>query len=150
MKTQLSLNHRRLSQGGFSLLEIVIVMTIIAILAGTAIRFMSTSADDAKFIRIDGDVQTISTGLLRYEAMAGRPPTTEQGIKALVEKPSAEPLPDRWARILEEEPKDPWGQPYHYAYPAVKSKKAFDVWSVGKDGQDGTPDDVGNFKSAAK
>jgi general secretion pathway protein G len=50
---------------------------------------------------------------------------------------------------MEEVPKDPWGQPYKYRYPAVSSKKPYDVYSVGADGQDGTPDDIGNWKAVA-
>jgi general secretion pathway protein G len=74
-------------------------------------------------------------------------PTTEQGIKALFEKPTTEPIPDKWTQLLEDLPKDPWQQPYKYEYPAKRSKKSFDLWSVGKDGQDGTADDIGNFKN---
>jgi len=78
------------------------------------------------------------------------PPTTEQGLKALVEKPTTEPLPEKWTALMEEVPKDPWGQEYKYRYPAQKSKKPFDVWSVGKDGVDGNEDDIGNWKAGAK
>jgi general secretion pathway protein G len=135
---------------GFTLLEIVIVMTILAILGGSAVYLLKGNVDVAKESRVDSDIQFISTQLQLYESRAGRMPTTEQGIKALVAKPTSEPVPERWSALLEEEPKDPWKQPYRYAYPAVKSKKAFDVWSVGKDGQDGTADDIGNFPVTAK
>lgn len=77
-----------------------------------------------------------------------RPPTTEQGIKALVERPSSEPVPERWTQLLEEVPKDPWGQEYKYRYPATKSKKPYDIYSAGKDGQEGTDDDIGNWKKS--
>ena len=132
---------------GFSLVEIVIVLVIISILLGTAINMMSRSGDDAKMIRVDADVQAISTCLQRYEALAGRMPTSEQGIAALVEKPTSDPVPERWTMYLKDMPTDPWKQPYKYVFPAVKSKDPFDLWSVGPDGQDGTADDIGNFKS---
>jgi general secretion pathway protein G len=138
------------NHSGFTLLEIVIVMTILAILGGSAVYLLKGNVDVAKESRVDADIQSISTQLQMYESRAGRMPTTEQGIKALVTKPSTEPVPERWSALLEEEPKDPWKQPYRYVYPAVKSKKAFDIWSVGKDGQDGTADDIGNFPAAAK
>ena len=137
----------RRSSRGFTLLEIVIVMTILAILGASAIYLLKGNVDVAKESRVDGDLQAISTQLMLYESRAGRLPTTEQGVKALSEKPTSEPVPDKWTQLMEDEPKDPWQQPYHYAYPATKSKKSFDLWSVGKDGQDGTADDIGNFKN---
>jgi general secretion pathway protein G len=140
----------RRASAGFTLLEIVIVMTILAILGGSAVYLLKGNVDVAKESRVDSDIQSISTQLQLYESRAGRMPTTEQGIKALSEKPTMEPIPERWTQLMEQEPKDPWQQPYRYAYPAVKGKKAFDIWSVGKDGQDGTADDIGNFPAAAK
>lgn len=142
-------HHRLLRAQGFTLLEIVIVMTILAILGGSAVYLLKGNVDVAKESRVDSDIQSISTQLQLYESRAGRMPTTEQGIRALVDKPTTEPVPERWTQLLEVEPKDPWQQPYHYAYPATKSKKAFDIWSVGKDGADGTADDIGNFPAAA-
>ncbi|MDB6117685.1 MAG: ral secretion pathway protein [Verrucomicrobiaceae bacterium] len=134
---------------GFSLIEIVIAMTIVAILGATVIKLMSGNIDVAKEQAVQADIDGMSTQLMVYESRAGRAPTTEQGLKALWEKPTSEPVPERWVALLEEEKKDPWGQPYKYAYPATKSKKAFDIWSVGKDGQDGTADDIGNFKNTS-
>jgi general secretion pathway protein G len=135
---------------GFTLLEIVIVMTILAILGGSAVYLLKGNVDVAKESRVDGDIQAISTQLQLYESRAGRMPTTEQGIKALAEKPTTEPIPERWSQLMQQEPKDPWGQPYKYAYPATKSKAAFDIWSMGKDGADGTEDDIGNFVKTSK
>ena len=149
MNTRITNTSRRAVRG-FTLLEIVIVMTILAVLGASAIYLLKGNVDVAKESRVDGDIQAISTQLMLYESRAGRLPTTEQGIKALVEKPTTEPVPEKWSSLLEEEPKDPWQQPYKYAYPATKSKKAFDLWSVGKDGTDGTADDIGNFKNVAK
>lgn len=144
------IHSSRHTNSGFSLLEIVIALIIVGIMGATAIKLMSGNIDDAKEKATIGDIDAMSTQLLVYESRAGRMPTTEQGVKALWEKPTTEPLPERWMALLEEEKKDPWGQPYKYAYPATKSKKAFDLWSVGKDGSDGTADDIGNFKNPVK
>jgi general secretion pathway protein G len=135
---------------GFTLIEIVIVLTIISVLAAGSIYLLKGNVDVAKETRVEGDIANIGTQLQLYSARNLRYPTTEQGLKALVEKPTSEPLPERWTPLLEEEPKDPWGQPYQYRYPAQKSKKDYDLWSVGKDGQDGTEDDIGNWKPGAK
>jgi general secretion pathway protein G len=141
---------RRLnSASGFTLIEIVIVLTIISILAAGSIYLLKGNVDVAKETRVEGDVANIGTQLQLYEARNLRLPTTEQGLMALVEKPTTEPLPERWTSLLEEPPKDPWGQIYQYRYPAQKSKKPYDLWSLGKDGVDGTEDDIGNWKAGA-
>ncbi len=137
-------------QHGFTLIEIVIVLTIISVLAAGSIYLLKGNVDVAKETRVEGDIANIGTQLQLYEARNLRLPTTEQGIKALVERPTTEPLPERWTQLLEEPPRDPWGQPYMYRYPAQKSKKPYDLWSIGKDGQDGTEDDIGNWKAGAK
>lgn len=134
---------------GFSLIEIIIAITIVGIMAATAVSMLSGNIDDAREKSAAADIDAMSTQLIVYEGRAGRPPTTEQGVKALWEKPTSEPLPDRWIALLTEEKKDPWGQPYKYEYPAKRSKKSYDIWSVGKDGVDGTEDDIGNFKNTA-
>lgn len=134
---------------GFTLIEIVIVLTIISILAAGSIYMIKGNVDVAKETRVEGDLQNIMTQIQLYEARNMRPPTTEQGLKALVEKPTTDPVPEKWTQLLEEVPKDPWGQEYKYRNPAQKSKKAYDVYSVGKDGADGTEDDVGNWKASA-
>jgi len=134
---------------GFTLIEIVIVLTIISILAAGSIYMLTGNVDVAKETRVDGDLQNIMTQLQLYEARNMRAPTTEQGLKALVERPTTEPLPEKWTALLEGVPKDPWGMEYKYRFPAQKSKKPYDVWSAGKDGADGTEDDIGNWPQTA-
>jgi general secretion pathway protein G len=141
--------HRTLRRAGFTLIEIVIVLTIISILAAGSIYMLKGNVDVAKETRVESDIQNIMTQLQLYEARNMRSPTTEQGLKALVEKPSTEPLPEKWTQLLEAVPKDPWGQEYKYRYPAQKSKKPYDVYSAGKDGADGTEDDIGNWPQTA-
>ena len=138
----------RLSRG-FTLIELVLVLTIIIVLVGSGIYIINQQGvlDTAQETRISGDIQAISAQLEVYQARNGRYPTTEQGLAALVEKPSKDPLPERWTRLMDEIPTDPWKQPYHYTYPAQKSKKPYDIFSIGKDGVANTPDDIGNFKS---
>lgn len=133
----------------FTLIEIVITLTIIAILASGSIYLLKGQIDSAKDTRVDSDLQAIGLALQSYESRALRMPTTEQGLKALVEKPTIEPIPENYRAFMEEMPKDPWGQEYKYRFPAQKSKKPYDVWSVGADGQDGTEDDMGNWKKTA-
>ena len=151
MKTQRRPHPLRLiNTRGFTLIELVLVLTIIAILAGSGIYLLSGNVDTAKETRVQGDINAIATQLQLYEARNSRMPTTEQGIEALVTKPTKEPLPERWTALLEELPKDPWGQPYKYRYPAQKSKKPYDLYTVGKDGIEGNEDDIGNWKPTEK
>lgn len=133
----------------FTLIEIVIVLTIISILAAGSIYMLKGNVDVAKETRVDSDLQNISTQLQLYEARNMRLPTTEQGLKALVEKPTIEPIPEKFTSLLEEVPKDPWGMEYKYRYPAQKSKKPFDIYTAGKDGVEGNEDDIGNWKASA-
>lgn len=140
---------RSRAAAGFSLIEIIIAITIVGIMAATAVSMLKGNIDDAREKSAMADIDAMSTQLIVYEGRAGRPPTTEQGIKALWEKPTSEPIPDRWIALMTEEKKDPWGFPYKYEYPPKRSKKSYDIWSVGPDGQDGTEDDIGNFKNTA-
>jgi general secretion pathway protein G len=138
--------HRPPNAAAFTLIEIVITLTIIAILASGSVMMYKSLIDDAKDTRVDKDIMDISLALQSYESRCLRKPTTEQGLKALVEKPTIEPVPDNYSPRMKETPKDPWGQEYKYRVPAQKSKDEFDVWSIGPDGKEGTDDDIGNWK----
>ena len=74
----------------------------------------------------------------------GRYPTTEEGLNALLKAP--EGTEDRWAGpYVRDIPKDPWGNEYQYAFPATRSRDAYDIWSMGPDGKNNTDDDIGNW-----
>src|SRR5437868_14609235 len=101
---------RRTNQSGFTLLEIMIVVSIIVILLGLAISKMGNPTAFAKTTAVRADVQSIGTQLMQYEAMNGFYPTTEQGLQALVAQPESEPRPNRWYPFFKELPRDP-GEP---------------------------------------
>jgi general secretion pathway protein G len=151
MMIQSSPLHPRRTSRGFTLIELVLVLTLLALIMGAAITVLNRGGlvEGAQEDRVKGDIQTISTALDAYSYGAGRYPTTEQGLMALTEKPGTPPIPDRWHRYMNEIPVDPWKQPYKYRYPAQKSKDPYDVFSVGKDGAENTPDDLGNWKAEA-
>lgn len=102
--------------------------------------------DHAQETRTKADIQVISLALLSYQSRTMRLPTTEQGLRALVEVPTIEPIPERWQAFMKEVPKDPWGRVYNYRSPAQRSREGFDLFSAGRDGVDETPDDIGNWK----
>jgi len=133
----------------FTLVEIVLVIAIIAVLGAAAIYKIKGTVDVAKETRVESDIKNVVTQLKTYEARNLSPPTTEQGLKALVEMPTVEPVPGKWTQLLEEIPKDPWNREFHYVYPAKRSTQDYDVFSLGKDGVE-SADDIGNWKVAKK
>src|ERR1700724_3543936 len=102
----------RKNQSAFTLLEIMIVVSIIVILLGLAISRIGNPTGFAKQTAVRADVQAIGTQLKLYESMNGFYPTTEQGLQALVTQPDTEPTTTRWYQLFREMPKDWWGNDY--------------------------------------
>ena len=133
---------KRLPQSaGFTLLEIMLVVTIIALLLGTAIYRLSGNVEYAKHVKISADIQSINTQLKLYESMNGFMPTTEQGLSALVVQPDSDPKPTRWYQLFKEMPKDPWQSDYIYRNPGTKNTSSYDLFSAGPDRKADTADD---------
>lgn len=128
-------------QSAFTLLEIMLVISIIVILLGVAINKLGNTTGVAKGVAVRADIQAISTQLKLYESMNGFLPTTEQGLQALVTQPSSEPKPNRWYQLFKEIPKDPWGNNYIYLSPGRKNPTGYDLYSAGPDRKADTGDD---------
>jgi general secretion pathway protein G len=135
------LKKRRFSQSGYTLFEIMLVLGIIAVLVGSAIYMLVGNIDVAKEQRVDSDIEAISMQLRTYEMLNYRMPTTEQGLKALVNQPTTEPRPRRWKQLMKSVPIDPWGNEYVYRNPG-KGGAAFEIYSLGPDGKE-SDDDAG-------
>jgi general secretion pathway protein G len=140
-----TISHNPRSRG-FTLIEIMLVVGIITVITGAAIYLMAGNVDFAKEQRVYTDIQSISTQLKLYEIQNYSPPTTNQGIKALVDKPTSPPVPPRWRQLMTNMPLDPWGSPYQYRYPGTKNPKGFDLYSFGPDRKE-SEDDIGNWKN---
>ena len=125
----------------FTLLEIMLVISIIVVLLGLAISKMGNPTGFAKGVAVRADVQAIGTQLKLYESMNGFLPTTEQGLQALVTQPSTEPRPQRWYQLFKEVPKDPFGNNYIYLCPGRKNPTSYDLYSAGQDRKADTADD---------
>jgi len=136
---------QRKTTAAFTLLEIMLVVMIIAILAGSAIYLMRDQVDQAAVVRAEGDIQQVLTQLQFYAVRNGMAPSTAQGLDALVNRPSGEPQPRKWSQLMKEIPLDPWGKPYMLRNPGTMSKDGYDVFSSGPDRQPGTSDDIGNW-----
>ncbi|CAN5432327.1 type II secretion system major pseudopilin GspG [soil metagenome] len=131
----------RKNQSAFTLLEIMLVVSIIAVLLSVAIYRLRGSLETGKMVAVQADLQSISTQLKVYESFNGFVPTTEQGLQALVARPSTDPQPSRWTQLLDSVPKDPWRTPYIYVSPGRKNPAGYDLYSAGPDRQPDTSDD---------
>lgn len=139
-------------QGGFSLIEIMVVLVIIGLLVSIVAPQVLDSADDARVKKVQADFKSISTALSLYKLDNFSFPSTEQGLEALVDKPVIDPIPQNWKKngYLPELPVDPWGRPYQYLSPAEFSDAEFDIFTYGADGLSGGEDqnaDIGNWNN---
>ena len=131
----------------FTLLEIMLVVVIIGMLLTVAVVRIQGSSDKARMTAAKSDIDgSLRTALGLYELDSGAFPTTEQGLKALVEKPAGAPVPSNWRKYLEKNspPKDPWGRDYIYTCPGTHNAEGYDLLSWGKDGIE-SEDDVQNW-----
>ena len=141
--------NRKSRDAGFTLIEIMVVIAIIGILATLIVPKIMGRPDEARATAAKHDVGTLVQAFKLYRLDIGRYPTTEQGVRALVEKPTSEPVPQNWKAggYLDSVPKDPWGNPYQYANPGTRGE--IDVYSFGADGKaggTGNDADIGNWQ----
>ena len=136
----------RRSEKGFTLIELMIVVVIIAGLAAMVVPRLLGRTDQANRSIAKADISSnIAMALKLYYLDNGKFPTTEQGLTALVSSPS--PAPANWSGpYLETIPEDPWGNVYKYKCPGVLNKTSYDLYSVGSDGVEETDDDIKNWK----
>ncbi len=138
---------RRRLAAGFTLIELMVVLVIIGVLAALIVPNVLDRADDARSTAARTDVTNVMQALKLYRLDNQRYPTSEQGLQALINKPTTAPLPLNWRPYLEKLPNDPWGRPYQYLNPGVKGE--IDVMSFGADGQsggEGKDADIGSWQ----
>jgi general secretion pathway protein G len=137
------------AQGGFSLVEILVVLVIMGLLISVVAPTVLNRADDARVQKVHADFKAIETSLKIYRLDNYVYPTTEQGLQALVEPSALDPEPRNFKEggYLPELPIDPWGRPYLYLSPGEHSE--IDLYSLGADGLsggEGQNADIGNWK----
>ena len=134
---------RRTQKAGFTLIELLLVVVIIGILAAIVVPKLTGRTEDAQISATEATMTNIMTALRMYEMDNGKYPTEDQGILALIEKPSAAPEPKKWRKCLEtsELPKDAWGKELKYKNPGEKNLDGYDLVSGGPDGELSTVDD---------
>ena len=133
-------------QGGFTLLEVMVVVVILGILAALVVPKIISRPDEARVIAAKQDIASLLQALKLYRLDNQRYPTTEQGLQALLAKPTTAPIPLNWKMggYIERLPKDPWGKEYIYRCPGQHGD--YDLISAGPDGQEGSDDDVVSWK----
>jgi general secretion pathway protein G len=130
-----NMTMKRRKQQGFTLIELMVVVVILAILAAIAVPKLMDRPDEARLVKAKQDIGAISSALQLYKLDNYRYPNTDQGIEALVTKPTTEPEPKNWKQYLQQVPKDPWGNDYIYLSPGEHGD--FDLYTLGADGEDG-------------
>ncbi len=143
--TNQKLNNRN---SGLTLIEMMVVIVILSVLATLIVPKVMNRPDQARIVASRQDIGAIMQALNLYRLDNFHYPTTEQGLSALVRKPSTEPVPENWKTggYLDKIPTDPWGRHYQYLNPGVKLE--IDVFSYGADGKPGGNDanaDIGSW-----
>jgi len=130
-------SNRQRRQSGFTLIEIMVVVAIIAILGAAVVPRLMSKPDEARKVRAKADIATISGALEMYKLGNYAYPSTDQGLMALVEKPTGDPEPANYqdGGYLKKLTQDPWGRDYVYVSPGENGD--FDLFSLGSDGVEG-------------
>lgn len=145
MRKPFSFNNNR----GFTLIEIMVVVVILGVLAAMVAPKILSRPDQAKVTVARSDIETVAQAIELYRLDNGTYPTMDQGLMALVQKPTIAPIPKNWnpEGYLKKIPVDPWGNPYFYLQPGNHGK--YDLYSLGADGKEGgegTDADIGNWE----
>ncbi len=131
---------------GFTLIEVMVVIVILGVLAALVVPRIMSRPDEARVVAAQQDIASLMQALKLYKLDNRRYPTTEQGLGALVSKPTTAPAPDNWKPYVERLPTDPWGNAYQYLNPGINGE--VDVMSFGADGRsggDGVDADIGSW-----
>jgi len=125
-------------EAGFTLIEVIVVVLILGLLASIVVPRIVGRTDVAKRTAATVTIRQLENALKLYRADNGFYPTTDQGLEALVNKPTTSPLPLRYNSdgYLDKVPKDPWGNDYIYLSPGIHNRD-YDIESYGADGEDG-------------
>lgn len=141
MKTHVqSMNYRRAA--GFTLIEVMVVVVILGILAAIIVPKIMSRPEQARIVKVKQDILAIQSALDLYKLDNSTYPTTDQGLQALVTKPTTQPVPRNWKSdgYLQDVPVDPWGESYQY----INDNEKVKIFSYGPKGKDGNSE-IGNW-----
>lgn len=132
---------------GFTLVEVMVVVVIMAILAAIVVPKIMSRPEQARIVKAKQDILAIQNAMDLYRLDNGFYPSTQQGIQALVTKPTGDPTPNNWHGYLRTSPIDPWGNPYQYLNPGKHSDiDIFTYGPTGKPGGTGENAEIGNWE----
>jgi len=142
MKTML---YNKAARRGFTLIELLLVLVILAVLAVIVVPKFAGRSEDARKTAAKTQVTNIASAVRMFEVDVGRYPSSDEGIRALMEAPGNA---KGWkGPYMEQEIKeDPWGNPYVYKQPGTHNPNGIDIYSMGPNGVDGDDDDIGNWQ----
>ncbi len=129
---------------GFSLIELLLVLVILAVLATVVVPKFTKRSEQARITAAQTDISNMEVALDAFEIDTGRYPTNTEGLSALTEEPS-NVIGWRGPYLKRKSPKDPWGNDYIYRYPGRENQYGYDLSSNGPDGRSGTDDDIVNW-----
>ena len=134
---------------GFTLVELLVVVTILGILVAMVAPRLAGRTEQARRARAEADIRgNLALALDLFEVDTGAYPAAEQGLAALRAEPSGV---ENWhGPYLKQDPADPWGRPYRYLYPGARNPQDYDLFSLGPDGTEGSRDDIGNWKKESE
>jgi general secretion pathway protein G len=144
MKYMTGFNKKSIRINGFTLMEVMVVVVILGILAAMIVPKIMSRPEQAKMVKAKQDILAIQSALDLYKLDSGSYPTTDQGLLALVSKPTSDPIPSNWKSdgYLQQLPKDPWGEPYQY----LSDNDNVKIFSYGPKGKDGNST-IGNWNA---
>jgi general secretion pathway protein G len=128
---------------GFTLIELMVVVVILGILAAVVVPRVMDRPEQARISAAQSNIRAIRSALDMYKLDNHGYPSTDQGLQALAERPTSDPVPQNWTRYMERVPLDPWGKPYLYLQPGKHAD--VDVFSPGPNGRIGDEDDIGSW-----
>ena len=141
MKNHIKSSHYKRS-AGFTLIEVMVVVVILGILAAMIVPKIMSRPEQARRVKVKQDILAIQSALDLYKLDSGMYPSTDQGLQALVNKPSTPPVPRNWKSdgYLQDVPMDPWGEAYQY----LNDDNKLRIFSFGPKGKDGNSE-IGNW-----
>jgi len=134
-----NLRERRPTRAAFTLIELMVVLVILSILAVAILPNVVGKSDKAKRTKAQSDIAVMEGLLDQFYLDVGRYPTTDEGLRVLYYEPEEETDAEQWGGPYSKKPitKDPWGNPYVYECPGTRTSLGYELFSCGKDGQEG-------------
>jgi general secretion pathway protein G len=140
-QSQIAIRKSQMRGGAFTLIELLLVLVILAVLAAVVVPKFTNRSEQARITAAHTQISSFETSMDAFEVDCGRYPSSEEGLRALVEAPSGV---QNWHGYMKQIPNDPWGHPYVYQFPGTHNPNGFDLYSLGPDGREGN-DDIDNW-----